>query len=289
MTNYINKSYPYTMLIPGLLLFFVFFIAPTFVGIYYSFQYWDLFTSRFAGLDNFISILTNEELKTALPNTIIFAVITTVFKICFGLILALFLNKHLRSTNYLRTIFFLPAVLNNVAVGLIFSAVLYPTGILNGFLQVIGLDSLALNWLTDTKLAIYSVSFIEVWKWTGFTMIIFLAGLQSISKDCYEAADIDGANGFQKFRLITFPLMMPSFNNALVICIIGGLRVFDIVAATTQGGPGNASMVLNTIVYRDFGKGYFGEATAANLMLGLLIIIIISAIYPFLRRREIEL
>jgi raffinose/stachyose/melibiose transport system permease protein len=233
--------------------------------------------------------LTNEELKTALPNTLIFAVITTVFKLLFGLILALFLNKQLRSINYLRTVFFMPAVLNNVAVGLIFSAVLYPTGILNHFLQMVGLDFLTLNWLADIKLAIYSVSFIEVWKWTGFTMIIFLAGLQTIPKDCYEAADIDGTNGFQKFRLITFPLLMPSFNNAFVICLIGGLRVFDIIYATTQGGPGNASMVLNTIVYRDFGMGYFGEATAANLMLGLIIIIIINVTYPFLRKREVEL
>ena len=117
----------------------------------------------------------------------------------------------------MRTVFFLPAVLSSVAVGLIFTAMMHPAnGIINVALRAMGLPMLAQNWLTDPKLAIFSVAFVEVWKWTGFTMVILLAGLQSIPEHYYEAARLDGATGWQKFRYVTFPLIMPAFTLSLI-------------------------------------------------------------------------
>ena len=180
----------------------------------------------------------------------------------------------------MRTVYFLPAILNNVAVGLLFSAILHPqTGILNKSLRFFNLDFLTQNWLTDLNLAIFSVSGIEVWKWTGFTMAILLAGLQTVPHEFYEAAEIDGANQFQKFKYVTFPLIMPAFNNALILNLIGGLKVFDIILATTGGGPGVATEVLNTMIYRTFGNGRYGEASAGSKLLGIMVSIVTISIY----------
>lgn len=184
----------------------------------------------------------------------------------------------------------MPAIMNNVAVGLIFTAILHPThGILNKFLDIVGLDFLMNNWLGDINLALYSVIFVEVWKWTGFTMIIFLAGLQSVDKFFYEAADIDGATAWQKFRYITLPLIMPAFNNAFIISIIGGLKAFDIIFAMTNGGPGTSTNVINIMVYKAFANGRYGEAAAGVILLTLLVAAIAITANGILRKKEVEL
>lgn len=208
----------------------------------------------------------------------------------FGLALAVALNQKLALTNALRTIFFLPAVINTVAVGLIFSSLMHPTnGLINGFLNSIGLSGLAQSWLIDTKLAIFSVCAIEIWKWSGFTMVILLSGMQNIGKEYYEAAEIDGAGGWKKFRYVTFPLLLPAFNNALIINIIGGLKVFDLIQATTQGGPGTATEVFGTIIFKSFGSGRLGEGCAASVLLALVIAAIAMPTYKYIANREVEM
>lgn len=278
------------MLIPGVCLLFVFFVIPSLQMLMYSFTYWDIFSVRWAGLENFKNLFVDGGLMYSLKNTFIFAGITSFFKVFFGLILAIFLNQKLKTTNYLRTVFFMPAILNTVAVGLIFSAIFHPiTGLLNETLRFVGLDILANEWLTNSSIAIYSVSFVEIWQWTGFNMVIILAGLQTIDKQFYEAADIDGASSFAKFKNITLPLLMPALNNAIVVSIIGGLKVFGIIQATTGGGPGRSTEVFATLIYRAFASGRYGEACAATLIQSVIIAVIALTVYGYLQKKEVEL
>lgn len=289
-----NKSiYSYWLAVPCLILYGFFFIIPAVMGLGLSFlniRSFDFSQATFAGLRNYINVLSDSGMNIAIKNSFIFAAVTTVLKVILGMVLAVFLNNKMRTTNFLRTVFFLPAVLSSVAVGLIFTAMMHPTrGIINIALRAAGLDALAQNWLTDPHLAIFSVAFIEVWKWTGFTMVILLAGLQSIPKNYYEVADIDGATVWQKFRCVTFPLVLPAFTNALVVNLIGGLKAFDIVQAVTKGGPGTATEVFGTLVYKSFGSGRYGEGCAASIILCIVILAVVLPIYRYLTAREVEI
>jgi raffinose/stachyose/melibiose transport system permease protein len=287
-----NKVYTYWMALPGLFLFGLFFLIPSVFGLLLSFTHtmgFDISRRSFAGFANYIEIFTEPEMRIAIFNTFIFAFITTFCKVLFGMILAVILNRQIRTSNALRTIFFLPAVINTVAVGLIFTAMMHPeAGLINRAFRAIGLGSWAQSWLADTHLAIFSVSYIEIWRWTGFCMVIILAGLQAIPKDIYEAADIDGVNTFQRFRYITFPLVLPAFNNAFVLSLVGGLKVFDLIQATTQGGPGYATQVFGTLVFKSFSNGQFGEGCAANILLTLVVSLFAIPVYRSIRSREVE-
>jgi len=293
MRNSKASRYSYSLAIPGLVLFIIFFIVPTLGSLVLSFIKilgFNASAARFAGLDNYVDVIVQPNMRTAFYNSFVFAFITTALKMLFGLLLAVALNQKLVGTSGLRTVFFSPAVINTVAVGLIFSSLMHPTnGLINSFLSGIGLGNLAQSWLVDQNIAIYSISAIEVWKWSGFTMVILLSGMQTISKDFYEAAEIDGATGFKKFRYITFPLLLPAINNALILNIIGGLKVFDLVQATTQGGPGSATEVFGTVIFKAFGSGRLGEGCAANILLALIIAAISMPTYKYIANREVEM
>lgn len=292
-TSVKKKTYALYLLIPGTLIYLAFFILPSVSGLLLSFfnvRSFRLSEISFAGITNYINILTDNYLNVAIKNTLIFAVVTTVGKVGFGLLLALFVNNKFRGTRYMRTIFFLPAILNNVAVGLVFRAMMHPsTGLINKFLITIGLEAWTQNWLTDPKIAIFSCAFVEIWKWSGFTMVILLAGLQAIDPSYYEAADLDGVTSFQKFRYITFRLMMPAFTNALIVNLVGGLKVFDIVQSLTKGGPGSATSVFGTIIYSSFGSGRYGEGCAASIILCACVLVIALPTYKFFSNKEVEM
>jgi raffinose/stachyose/melibiose transport system permease protein len=288
-----SKRYSYTLAIPGLLLYILFFMIPAVGGLALSFVKilgFNLSSARFGGLQNYVDVFTQPNMRRAIGNSFIFALITTIFKMGIGLSLAVALNRKMALTNALRTIFFLPAVINTVAVGLIFSSLLHPSnGLVNGLLRAMGLGGLAQSWLVDTNLAIFSVCAIEIWKWSGFTMVILLSGMQTIGRDYYEAAEIDGADGATKFKYITFPLLLPAFNNALILSIIGGLKVFDLIQATTQGGPGSATEVFGTLIYKSFGAGRLGEGCAASIILAVVIAGIALPAYKYIANREVEM
>lgn len=290
MNRMLIKRYSLWFLVPGVLLYLIFFIVPSIQSAFYSFTYWDIFTVRFAGLNNYIDILTDKNLSITIKNTLTFTVVTTVFKVGLGMVLALFLNQKLRTENFLRTVYFSPCILNNIAVGIMFTALLHPTtGLVNNILRGLNLDFLVQNWLTDKNLAIYSVSAIEIWKWTGFTMVILLAGLQMIPTELYEVASVDGASSFQKFKSVTLPLMMPALTNAIIVNLMGGLKVFDIIYSTTQGGPGNATEVINSFVFKSFGQGRYGEACAGSVLLSIMVGLVVVFSYKILTRKEVEL
>ena len=165
---------------------------------------------------------------------------------------------------------------------------MHPSGLINRTLTAIGLGALTQNWLTNPKIAIFSCAFVEIWKWTGYTMVILLAGLQAIDTTYYEAAELDGASRWQQFCSVTLPLIMPAFNNAVVISIVGGLKVFDIVQALTNGGPGNATSVFGTLIYSSFSSGSYGRGCAASMILTFFVLLIALPTNRFLSGKEVE-
>lgn len=276
---------------PALLIYSVFFVLPILAGFYYSFTNWSMFSDeiKFIGLKQFAEVLKNPELAIATKNTVVFTVVSAVVKNILAFSLAIALTSGIRSKNVLRAVFYAPAILNIVATGLIFQAILNPsTGFLNLTLRKIGLDSLALGWIADPKLSIYSAVIMEVWRATGISMSIYVAGIQSIPRDCLEAATIDGANAIQKFFRVTLPLCMQSITINFMLTIIYGLRMFTIIFFLTKGGPGNSSEVIMTLAYKYMCAGFNGYSSAFNMLLVVAIILISIPLLIMLTKKEVE-
>lgn len=264
---------------------------PTVQGFYYSFTDWSSVgeSISFVGISQFIEAVNNPDFGVALKNTILFAFITTLGKNVLALVLAALLTMGIRATNALRAVYFSPAILNIVAVGLIFQGLLNPhTGFVNNTFHALGLDFLALGWIGDPALSIIAACMMEIWRATGITMAIYIAGMQNIGKDYYEAADIDGATLWQKFTHVTLPLLMPAITINVLLAVIYGARMFEGVYFLTQGGPGNSSEVLMTLVYKYMGQGLYGYSTAINLILVLIIVAISLPLLSYMKRREVE-
>jgi raffinose/stachyose/melibiose transport system permease protein len=272
-----HGRYPLYFILPAMVLYGVFFILPSLGGILYSFTDWSSYYDEinFIGLQNFRKIFSPEEHYLGyFWNTFIFTIITIVLKTVFGLGLALLLNQGVkRFVNIYRLVIYIPVVLPFVVVGIIFRSILHPsTGLLNGFLRSVGLDALAMRWLTDPDIALWSIMFVDTWKGVGYIMVILLAGLQTIPKDYYEAAEVDGAGGWAQFRHITIPMLMPAITVVTVLNLLYGLRVFDIVYAMTNGGPGYATEVVQTGIFKAFSQGQYGLGTAMSTVLFVILI-----------------
>lgn len=283
-----QSRYPLHFAVPALALYGLFFIVPSLSGIVYAFTDWSSFSDdvTFVGLKNFAKLFSSgEHFLAYFGNTFIFTGVTIVLKTVLGLGLALLLNQGMnRLVNVYRVMIYIPVVLPFVVVGLIFRSILNPaTGILNTGLRAIGLDGLALNWLVDPHIALYSVSVVDTWKGVGYIMVILLAGLQTIPKDYYEAAEVDGASAWARFRFVTLPMLMPAIVIVTVLNVLYGLRVFDIVYAMTNGGPGYATEVLSTGIFKAFSQGQYALGTAIS---SVLFLILIAAGYGVIRLLE---
>ncbi|WP_429311062.1 carbohydrate ABC transporter permease [Paenibacillus mucilaginosus] len=265
--------YPVWFVLPALIIFTLLYVYPTLSGFYYSLTDWSPYKDeiRFVGFDQYVDLFKTNELYDALKNTMIYAVIVTVFQNGLGVILALFLNAKLFGRNIFRSVFFLPCILSSLVVGYMFSTVLHPDGILNKFLSLIGLSGLTNDWLGDPKIALFAVAAVNVWQWTGSSMALYLAGLQGISKDLLEAAVIDGTTYMQRLRYIIMPILMPVVTVSVVLGLIGSMKTFELIYATTGGGPGGATVVMNIFIFKQFGQGLYAYGTAANVILFLAI------------------
>lgn len=274
-----KKIYPIYFVYGALALYIILFFVPSIIGIGYSFTDWSAYSDKlnFVGIDNFKIIFSaDEDYMLIIKNTLKFTFITTIFKNVLGLLLALLLTKSIKFLNFHRVIMFMPSILSTLIVGMIFKSILNPAdGLLNTFLRSIGLDALASQWLVSTELAFGSVMAVDIWKGTGYIMTILIAGILSISSSYYEAASIDGANSFQRFRFITLPLLLPTLATTTVMNIIYGLKVFDIVYALTNGGPGRATTeVLYTAVFKRFGTGQYAIGTALSSVMFIFMAVI---------------
>ncbi|MEG1716847.1 MAG: sugar ABC transporter permease [Lachnospiraceae bacterium] len=288
-----KKFYPSYFTFPAVFIFSVFFGIPVIAGFILSFTDWNInrvFSPKFNGIKNFVYLFQDEYFLLALKNTFVFAVVTTISIIILGLLLALILNGAVAGKSFFRTIFYLPAVLSLIVVGIVFTALLkMDGGVVNQILISLGLEQWTADWLGNPKTAMGSVMIAQIWKWSGFSMALFLAGLQGISKDYYEAARIDGASKFQQFKCITFPLLAPAFTVVVTMNTIGGFKVFEQVYVMTGGGPGNATQVLGTYIYKEFSKGTLGRSTAMGLILFIMISVIAFVLNNYLRKREVEM
>ena len=187
-----------------------------------------------------------------------------------GLLLAVLLTSDIVARGYLRSVIFFPVLVSTVGVGITFTVMMHPTqGMINETLALFGLKGP--QWLSDPRLVLLSIAFVDVWKGVGLATVIYMAGIVSIPQDFYEASTIDGATGTQKFWNITLPLVRPATVTVVLLSLIGGLRSFDLIWAMTKGGPGFTSDVLASVVYKQYQAGFYGLSTAGNVVLFVLV------------------
>lgn len=283
-----KKVYPLYFLILPVAVYGLLFFLPSMFSFYYAMTDWNSYNSEihFVGFENYKTILQDSQnYLHALGNTLFFTVGTTLLKNGLGLFLALILNERIKGKNLLRLIFYLPVTMAPLIVGLIFTSVLNPSyGLLNSILEAIGLGNLATAWLVKKNTAMASIVMVEVWKSVGFNMIIYLAGLQTISRTYFEAASIDGAGKRHMLLYITLPMLLPSIQVNLLLNLINGFKVFELVFILTRGGPGNMTEVLNTLVFGEFSAGRYGLSTAFGVCLLLITAIIAFSSLKILSR-----
>lgn len=287
-----NKHYPFYFVTGAIVLYLLLFIIPGIMGIGYAFTDWSSYSQgiKFIGLENFKTIFSSgENYKSYILNTVEFTIITSIMKTVLGLGFALLLNKGIKGKNFHRAVIFMPAILSMLITGLIFKSILNPsTGLLNVTLTKIGFSGLTQQWLTNIKIAFFSIMTVDTWKGMGYIMTILMAGLQTISESYYEAADIDGAGSWTKFRYITLPLLTPSITVATVLNLLYGLKVFDVVYALTNGGPGYATEVIYTAVFKEFSLGRYGVGTALSSVLTVVAVLVGFFVIKVLDRGEVE-
>ncbi len=281
-----SRFHGWLYLLPGILIYLVFIFYPILETIRTSFYQWDGFSKNriFIGFENYINLVGDSQFLLALFNNIKFIIFYTIIPIIIGLFLASLLGrKKLPGMTFFRAGLFLPQILSMVVVGVTWRWIFNPVfGPLNMGLRAIGLDALTHSWLGDFKLAFPSVGSIGTWVEYGFCMVLFLAGMQRISEDFYEAAQLDGANAFQQLIYITLPSLRPELGVALITTIIAALRVFDLVYVTTRGGPGESTLVTGFLVYRTaFLQNNIGYAAAVATVMTIVIFAIALIILRF--------
>ena len=246
-----KKVYPYWFLIIPLALYGVFFLLPSILGVFYSLTDWNARSMgevNFVGLKNYIEIFTSDKnYLSGIGHTLMFTIVSNIVKLVPALFLAIMLQEGLKGKNFYRTILYLPSILPFVIIGITFKSVLnYDNGLLNNFLDMVHLGFLKQKWLSDLNIVWGSVIGVDAWRGIGYVMTIFIAGLGAIPKTYYEAAQIDGANFWQRLKNITLPMLTGSIMINLVFGITYGLKVFDIIYVLTNGGPGHATEVVTT-------------------------------------------
>jgi raffinose/stachyose/melibiose transport system permease protein len=277
------------MYLPALLLFILFILYPFLKGIQISLTNWDGYSPDFSwvGFDNYKRMFSDPDILTVTKNTFIYGLGSTFLQNLVGLSYALFLNRSIRMKGLTRTIIYLPVIISPLIMGYIWYFFFqYNGGALNDILILFGSEPV--NLLGNTHVNVWIITFVNSYQYLGVAMIIYLAGLQTISKEYYEAAQIDGARAWSQFRYVTWPLLAPSITINIVLNLIGGLKLFDVVAAMTNGGPGYASASLSSLMYQLYfareDAGY--AASLGNLMFIIISVISISSLY-YLRRKEI--
>ena len=270
-----RRAFPYLMCLPAVILFTLFVILPFVEGCRVSFFKWDGFSNmKWVGLKNYANVMHDDVFWLAMKNTFVYAILVTVMKNVIALALAYVLARKFPLRTLFRTGIYIPVTLSYVVIGALWTWIYNPTfGLLNALLKALGLEHLIVGWLSDSRVALYSVVAVDVWKWIGYHMVLYLAGLQAISQDLYEAAALDGANGWQKFVNIT----IPQLNSTIVVNVLMSLTGafasnFDIVNILTGGGPMHATEVsLTYIMTTAFKYNSMGKANAMSMILFLLV------------------
>jgi raffinose/stachyose/melibiose transport system permease protein len=280
-----KSPYPYWFLVPGGLIFAVFFLVPSVVAFWFSLTRWTLFDQEFIGLDNYVQFFREPALISGLGHTLFYAMVTSGLKVVLGLALAVLLTGPILGRGFMRSVAFFPVLVSTIGVGLTFQVLMHPTrGVINQALDLVGITGPA--WLADPDWALLSVALVDVWQGVGLATVIFMAGILSIPTEYFEAARVDGAGAWQRFRQITLPLARPATVSVILLSLIGGLRKFDLIWAMTKGGPGFTSDVMASVIYKQYQAGFYGLSTAGNVVLFLLVILIALPLFWFFNRKE---
>lgn len=285
------KLYPWYFALGSLLIYTLLSVLPGIIGIGYSFTDWSAYSKElhFVGFDNFKAVFSSKgDYLKYITNTLSFTVVTTIMKTILALIFAIILTGKIKMINFHRTFMYLPSVLPILVTGLTFTSILNPkNGFLNVALRTIGLSGLAQKWLVDPKLAFPSVMAVDIWRGTGYIMTMLIAGIVAIPKVYYEAAAIDGASGWTKFRYITLPMLRQTLAVTIVLNVLYGLKIFDMVYALTNGGPGHRTEVLYTAVFKLFSKGLYAEGTTISSVMFIFMVIIGFFMVKILTKDEV--
>jgi raffinose/stachyose/melibiose transport system permease protein len=278
------------MALPALLLFAVFFLIPLAQGIGISLTDSNgVAKPNFVGLQNFADFFRDDRAKRDIANTVLFAAASAPLLNLFGLAYALLLDRPFPGRNAVRAIVYLPAVISPLIMGYIWYFLLQPgRGFLHQVGERYGIGALQTDWLGSASTTLWVIVLVNVWQYVGMTMIVYLAGLQSIPGEVLEAARIDGAGYWTTLRSITIPLLAPSININVVTNIIGSLSVFDIIVALTDGGPGYSTESLSLYIMRMLYGSFTGYSTAVAILLFLIILVPVSVYLMLMRRRQIE-
>jgi raffinose/stachyose/melibiose transport system permease protein len=285
-----QESSLWWMYLPALAAVCFFILYPFLNGIKISFTNWNGFsqTYDYIGFNQYTRMLKDPDTWLVVKNTLLYGVGSTILQNVIGLGYALLLNQSIRMRSFTRTVVYLPVIISPLIMGYIwYFFFAFQGGALNDLLVFFGLEKI--NALGDPSINIWLIVFANTFQFVGIAMIIYLAGLQSISKDFYEAAQMDGASAFQQFKSITLPMLMPSITINIVINIIGGLKLFDVIISLTGGGPGYASQSMSTFMYDlYFNRQDAGYAATQGVFMAIIILILSLAALVYFKRKEIE-
>ncbi|MDQ1909676.1 sugar ABC transporter permease [Paenibacillus sp. GD4] len=286
-------SFSVLFILPSFILYTLFVIYPTLNSVNLSFTSWDGVSPqiKYIGFDNFIEMWNSERVHNALKNTLIMSVSLVLLENIVAIVLAMLVDQVRWFKNLFRSIFYFPVLLSGIVMGFVWAIIFnYNFGVISQLLERIGLGVFKIDWLGNPDYAMLAIIITTVWKGSGYYMIIYLAGLQGIPAELNEAAAIDGANRWQQFRHITFPLLAGAMTVSVMLSMIGALKIFDQIAVMTDGGPGFATETMTYIVYKvGFGELRQGYGTALSLVLFLLILIVSLIQVKLLRKREVQM
>lgn len=285
-----KKSVINLFYIPAVILFLVFVIYPFIQGIRLSFTNWNGYSQsmKFVGIKNYARLFQDANVKTALVNTLIYGVMSTVIQNILGLGYALFLNTKFKGRSLVRTIIYMPVMIAPLIMGYImYFFFQYDGGAVNDILTALHMEPVDL--LVHSGTAIRIIVFVNSLQFVGVAMVIYLAGLQNVPNMYYEAAMIDGATFWERFKHITIPLLMPAISSSTILNLIGGLKLFDLVMALTSGGPGFSTHSLSTLVMNQyFSAQSAGYASAIGIFSFLLIMIISNVVMGYFDKKEVD-
>lgn len=287
-----NKLYEFIIFVtPALILVLMTSLIPFMMNIIYAFTSWNGVSRvvRFIGFKNFIELFTDDTgFMKATLFTFRFSFLYVILVNSFALILAILLDKGLKTQNFLRAAFFLPVILSLVIVGFMWRFIF--TRGFGGLFNITGLSCFQACWLANPDLAFNAVVLVSIWQSVGFYMVIYIAGLQSIPSQVLEAAIIDGVDGFQKFTMIILPLIMPSVTVSLFFSMANALKTFDLIFTLTNGGPAGSTTTIALDIYREaFINNRYGYGISKSLVFFLIVLIITYTQLKYFKKREIQL
>lgn len=280
---------PWLFALPALGLYGVFLVYPAASSLWLSLTDWDGLSpdKSFVGLDNYVAIAKDPVVATAARNNLIWTVVTLTIPVLLGLVLALLLNGKARGKPILRLLFYTPCVLPLVSIASIWGWLYNPQyGAINEFLRMVGLDGLAQPWLGQDSTALAAVMVPAIWLRTGFPMLLYLAALQGIPEELYEAATVDGASRWQQLRYVTLPSLKSAHYIVLALSLIDSFKVFDLIYAMTYGGPGTSTQVMGTWMYANVFQYYHAGYGTAIAVVITLVAVVVSVPYVLSQTRD---